>query len=116
MDGMITIVTPQGNFTWQPPTPWWNATKGYFIIQLFEDNSGALVVTIYGTDADSTAAGAYYFITQVSPNIDSYNGIRYIVGLWEDTEPGADVPLPGADLGDTSGFSAGDSITIVAEG
>ncbi|ACJ17314.1 hypothetical protein TON_1824 [Thermococcus onnurineus NA1] len=116
VDGMITIVTPQGNFTWQPPTPWWNATKGYFIIQLFEDNSGALVVTIYGTDADSTAAGAYYFITQVSPNIDSYNGIRYIVGLWEDTEPGADVPLPGADLGDTSGFSAGDSITIVAEG
>ncbi|AFL95059.1 hypothetical protein CL1_0854 [Thermococcus cleftensis] len=112
----ITIVAPGENFTWQAPKVWWNVSQGYFIIQLFEDESGALVVTIYGTDADSTAAGAYYFMAEIYPDIDSYNGIHYFVGLWKDTEAGADVPLPGADLGDTSGFSAGDSITIVAQG
>ncbi|ADT85099.1 carboxypeptidase-like regulatory domain-containing protein [Thermococcus barophilus] len=110
----ITIVSPQGNVTWTAPTPWWNVTEGYFIIQLFTDeNSGALVVTIYGTDADSTAAGAYYFLTEVYPNIAAYNSISYIVGKWEDTEAGADIPLPGANLGDTSGFSAGDTITVI---
>lgn len=74
------------------------------------------MVTIYGTDAYSTAAGAYYFLTQVYPNIADYNGISYIVGLWEDTELGADIPLSGSSLGDDSGFSAGDTITIVAQG
>jgi hypothetical protein len=113
----ITIVTPNNNFTWTAPKPWWNATEGYFIIQVFQDNNtGAFVVTIYGTDADSTAAGAYYFMHDVYPNLANYTGIRYLVGLWQDTEPGADVPLPGADLGDTSGFSAGDTITIVDMG
>lgn len=109
------IVTPNESFTWAPPTPWWNVTEGYFIIQLFEDNqTGALIVTIYGTDADSTAAGAYYFLTSIYPNIDSYTNVSYFVGLWQDTEPGADVPLMAAD--DTSGFSAGDTIFISAQG
>ncbi|RLF83713.1 hypothetical protein DRN44_00155 [Thermococci archaeon] len=113
----ITIVTLEGNFTWTPPKPWWNATEGYFIIQLFEDpDTSALVVTIYGTDMDSTAAGAYYFANTIYPNLDSYSGVNYIVGLWEDTEAGADYELPGASLGDTSGFSSGDSITPVAQG
>jgi len=83
----ITIVTPQGDFKWQAPKIWWNVSEGYFIIQLFEDQSGALVVTIYGTDADSTAAGAYYFMNTIYPNINDYNGINYIVGLWKDTQP-----------------------------
>ncbi|NJE45967.1 peptide ABC transporter permease [Thermococcus sp. GR7] len=113
----ITIVSPQGNFTWTAPTPWWNVTEGYFVIQLFNDRTtGALVVTIYGTDADSTAAGAYYFLTQIYPNINSYSGTNYLVGLWQDTEYGSDIPLPGSSLGDDSGFSAGDTITIVAQG
>ena len=112
----ITIVTPEGNVTWSAPTPWWNVSEGYFIIQMFQDNSGALVVTIYGTDADSTAAGAYYFLTTVYPNIDEYNDITYLVGQWKDTEHGADIPLPGESLGDTSGFSAGDTITVVYVG
>ncbi|ASJ10001.1 hypothetical protein A3L12_01145 [Thermococcus sp. P6] len=113
----VTIVTPNTNFTWSAPKPWWNATEGYFIIQVFQDdNTGAFVVTIYGTDADSTAAGAYYFMSNVYPNLANYTGIRYLVGLWQDTELGADIPLPGEDLGDTSGFSAGDTITIVEMG
>jgi len=116
-NGTIVIVTPEGNFTWNIPRPWWNVSEGYFIIQLFEDpNTSALVVTIYGTDADSTAAGAYYFMTEVYPNIDDYNGVHYIVGLWKDTEAGADYELPGASLGDTSGFSSGDYIVIKAQG
>ncbi|NJE45949.1 PEGA domain-containing protein [Thermococcus sp. GR7] len=115
--GTITIVTPQGNVTWTAPKPWWNVTQGYFVIQSFADRSlNATVFTIYGTDADSTAAGTYYFLTKIYPNIESYRNVQYIVGLWQDTEPGADIPLPGADQGDTSGFSAGDSITIVFMG
>ncbi|AFL95069.1 hypothetical protein CL1_0864 [Thermococcus cleftensis] len=118
LDGRtITIVSPQGNVTWTAPKPWWNVTEGYFIIQVFNDEKiGSFVVTIYGTDADSTAAGAYYFATQIYPNLDSYIGISYFVGLWQDTELGADIPLPGASQGDTSGFSAGDSIEIVFSG
>ncbi|WP_157727033.1 ABC transporter substrate-binding protein [Thermococcus siculi] len=115
--GRIRILTPNGEFIWNVPKPWWNVTEGYFVIQFFNDRTtGALVVTIYGTDADSTAAGAYYFMSQVYPNIDFYSGLNYMVGLWQDTETGADIPLPGAGQGDTSGFSAGDSITIVAQG
>ncbi|ASJ08347.1 hypothetical protein A3L11_03510 [Thermococcus siculi] len=110
----ITIVMPEGNLTWTAPKPWWNVTEGYFVIQMFEDDSGALVVTIYGTDADSTAAGAYYFLTEVYPNIDDYNGVSYLVGQWVDTEPDADIPLPGESQGDTSGFSANDEICIIA--
>ncbi|ADT85100.1 PEGA domain-containing protein [Thermococcus barophilus] len=112
--GSITIVTPQENITWIVPRPWWNVTEGYFIIQAFYDREfNTTVFTIYGTDADSTAAGAYYFLTEVYPNIAAYNSISYIVGKWEDTEAGADIPLPGANLGDTSGFSAGDTITVI---
>ena len=114
---VITIITPQGNVTWTIPSPWWNVTKGYFIIQGFSDKSlNATVFTIYGTDADSTAAGAYYFLTVIYPNIADYRDICYIVGQWTDTEHGADIPLLGASKGDTSGFSAGDSISIVFEG
>ncbi|WP_240910809.1 ABC transporter substrate-binding protein [Thermococcus sp. MAR1] len=116
-DGGITIVTPQGNVTWRVPKPWWNVTEGYFIIQFFNDRTtGALLVTIYGTDADSTAAGAYYFLTHIYQNIDAYGSLNYIVGLWSDTEFGSDIPLPGSSQGDTSGFSAGDDIIIVAMG
>ncbi len=115
--GIIRILTPNEEFVWNVPKPWWNVTRGYFVIQFFNDRAtGALVVTVYGTDADSTAAGTYYFMTQVYPNLGSYSGLNYLVGLWEDTEPGADIPLPGASQGDTSGFSAGDSVTIVAQG
>lgn len=115
--GSIEIITPGKKFLWNIPRPWWNVTQGYFVIQFFNDRTtGALVVTVYGTDADSTAAGTYYFMTQVYPNLSSYSGMNYLVGLWEDTEAGADIPLPGASQGDTSGFSAGDSITIVAMG
>lgn len=113
----INVVTPNGTFTWTAPKPWWNVTQGYFVIQAFADSSiNATVFTIYGTDADSTAAGAYYFLTEVYPNIENYRDVYYLVGQWRDSEPGADVPLPGADQGDKSGFSAGDGITIVAKG
>ncbi len=113
----IVITAPQGNVTWVAPRPWWNVTEGYFVIQAFYDEKhNVSVFTIYGTDADSTAAGAYYFMAQIYPNIDSYGSINYIVGKWADTEPGADIPLPGADQGDTSGFSAEDSIEILFQG
>ncbi|ASJ08335.1 hypothetical protein A3L11_03450 [Thermococcus siculi] len=112
-NGVITIVTPQGNVTWKAPKPWWNATEGYFVIQGFADKSiNATVFTIYGTDADSTAAGAYYFMNIIYPNITNYRDVHYIVGQWRDTEAGADIPLPGASQGDTSGFSAEDAIEI----
>ncbi|AEK73136.1 ABC-type dipeptide/oligopeptide transport system [Thermococcus sp. 4557] len=116
-NGNITIVSPQGNFVWLVPNPWWDVTRGYFIIQFFNDRTtGALVVTIYGTDADSTAAGTYYFLTHVYQNLDAYGDLNYLVGLWSDTEFGSDIPLPGSSQGDASGFSAGDDITIVAMG
>ena len=84
---------------------------------MFTDNdTGALIVTIYGTDADSTAAGAYYFANVIYPNIANYSNVSYIVGEWKDTEAGADYQLPAAGQGDTSGFSAGDSISVVYMG
>jgi len=116
INNKVIITTPEQNITWSIPEIWWNVSEGYFIIQVFQDSSGALVVTIYGTDADSTMAGAYYFMTQIYPNINEYTNTTYIIGEWQDTEPGADYILPGASKGDTSGFSTGDSITIIAEG
>lgn len=113
----ITIVTPHKNITWRVPQKWWNVSEGYFIIQMLNDpNTSALVITIYGTDMDSTAAGAYYFSHYIYPDLDKYIGIGYLVGLWEDTQPGADYELPGRNQGDTSGFSSGDTITIVDRG
>ncbi|HID08599.1 TPA: hypothetical protein EYP13_00050, partial [Candidatus Micrarchaeota archaeon] len=114
----ITIVSPEGNVTWTAPTPWWNVTEGYFIIQIFTDeNSGALVVTIYGTDADSTAAGAYYFAEEIWPSINDFIGIQYIVGKWIDTEEGASYDVANLmDPEDTSGFSYNDDIEIVSKG
>ncbi len=112
----ITITCPKGNITWTTPKPWWNATHGYFVIQMLYDKSGALVVTIYGTDADSTAAGVYYFATQIYPNIASYTNVSYIVGEWIDTNPGAVYPLPAYNQGDRSGFDPQDTIKVVYEG
>ena len=113
----ITIVTPGGNLTWTPPNPWYNVTEGYFIIQLFEDNeTGALVFTIYGTDADSTLAGAYYFANTIYPNLEDYAEVSWIVGEWTDTDAGTSVILlPGAPA-DDSGFNPADSIAIVYQG
>ncbi|MCD6189319.1 MAG: hypothetical protein J7J97_03920, partial [Thermococcus sp.] len=108
----ITIVTPEGNLTWSGPEVWYNVTEGYFIIQLFEDNeTGALVVTIYGTDADSTLAGAYYFANTIYPNLDEYATISWIVGEWTDSDTGEPVVI--LDPADTSGFNPADTIRVV---
>ncbi|USS41094.1 carboxypeptidase-like regulatory domain-containing protein [Thermococcus aggregans] len=111
----ITIVTPKGNLTWSAPEVWYNVTEGYFIIQLFEDNeTGALVVTIYGTDADSTLAGAYYFANTIYPNLADYAEVSWIVGKWTDSDAGEPVVI--LDPADDSGFNPADTITIVYKG
>jgi len=117
----ITIVTPEGNITWSAPEVWYNVTEGYFIIQLFEviqlfeDNeTGALVVTIYGTDADSTLAGAYYFANTIYPNLDDYIGVSWIVGKWTDSDAGEPVVI--LDPADDSGFNPADTIEVVYQG
>jgi len=112
----ILIETPNETFTWVPPKPWYNVTEGYFIIEMFKDNTtGAIVVTIYGTDASSTAAGAYYFANVIYPNIAAYQNVTTIVGKWINTN-NASVPVFVYPNGVPLNFDPGDTIQVVYEG
>ncbi len=114
-DGSISIVadgTVVAN--WTAPAEWWNVSEGYWIIQKVVDNTtGAVIYMIYGTDADSTWAAAYYF----SQHFSELNGKNYVVGIWKDTD--GIIYSPGFlkfTSNDHNGFSPGDLIKPIAEG
>lgn len=112
-----TIYIKVGNETvanWTAPAVWWNVTKGYWVIQkVVDSDTGATIYMIYGTDADSTWAAAYYF----SEHFSELNGVNYVVGCWKDTDNLIYSPafLKFASE-DTNGFSPGDKIGVVIEG
>ena len=114
-DGSISIVVDNETVAnWSAPSPWWNVTKGYWVIQRVVDpDTGAVVYMIYGTDADSTWAAAYYF----SKHFSELNNVNYVVGYWEDTDSMIYSPafLKFAS-DDKNGFSPTDNIGVVVEG
>jgi len=118
-NGVVNIVTPTDTFEWTAPdTVWYDVHEGYFVIQMLTDSeTGATIFMIYGTDRDSTAAGAYWLYTQFATGaIQQYSNSLWVVGKWTDSDGKIDFDfLKGAD-DDVNGFSAGDSITIVAQG
>ncbi|WP_206205836.1 carboxypeptidase-like regulatory domain-containing protein [Thermococcus sp. Bubb.Bath] len=114
-NGSISIVV--GNETvanWTAPTPWWNVTEGYWIIQKVVDpNTNATIYMIYGTDADSTWAASYYF----SQHFAELQGKNYVVGYWKDTDHMIYSPaFLKFSSEDTTGFSPTDDIGVVVEG
>ena len=114
-DGSISIIVNNETVAnWSAPSPWWNVTKGYWVIQRVVDpDTGAVVYMIYGTDADSTWAAAYYF----SKHFSELNNVNYVVGYWEDTDSMIYSPafLKFAS-DDKNGFSPTDNIGVVVEG
>ncbi|WP_193777119.1 carboxypeptidase-like regulatory domain-containing protein [Thermococcus gammatolerans] len=114
-DGSISIVVDNETVAnWSAPSPWWNVTEGYWVIQRVVDpDTGAVVYMIYGTDADSTWAAAYYF----SKHFSELNNVNYVVGYWEDTDSMIYSPafLKFAS-DDKNGFSPTDNIGVVVEG
>ncbi len=110
-NGTVTIVTPNSTITWKAPTPWWNVSKGYWVIQRVVDpNTGAVVYMIYGTDMQSTWAAAYYF----THNLQNLNGVSWVVGCWANTQ---NVPYQSfLEHGSYYGFSPGDKITVISKG
>ena len=119
VNGKVQIVTPNETFTWVGPHgKWWNVTSGYFVIQMVKDpTTGATVFMIYGTDRDSTAAGAYWLYEQFATgNITKFDGVYWVVGQWTDTDHKVSFDFLKGSPDDHNGFSYGDSIQIVAEG
>lgn len=117
-NGVVTIETPVENFTWTAPKPWYNVTSGYFVIQMVKDEkTGAIIFMIYGTDRDSTAAGAYWLYNEFETgNIYKYSNVTWVVGKWTDTDHKVDFDFLKGAPDDNNGFSFNDSIQIVAEG
>ena len=119
VNGKIQVVTPNETFTWAGPHgKWWNVTSGYFVIQMVKDpTTGATVFMIYGTDRDSTAAGAYWLYEQFATgNITKFDGVNWVVGQWTDTDHKVSFDFLKGSPDDHNGFSYGDSIQILAEG
>ncbi|WP_237702137.1 carboxypeptidase-like regulatory domain-containing protein [Thermococcus sp. AM4] len=114
-DGSISIIVNNETVAnWTAPSPWWNVTKGYWVIQRVVDpDTGAVVYMIYGTDADSTWAAAYYF----SKHFSELNNVNYVVGCWKDTDNMIYSPafLKFAS-DDKNGFSPTDKIGVIVEG
>ncbi|ASJ03618.1 hypothetical protein A3L09_10280 [Thermococcus profundus] len=113
-NGTISIVVDNETVAnWTAPAVWWNVSKGYWVIQKVVDpDTGATVYMIYGTDADSTWAAAYYF----SQHFSELHG-NYVVGYWEETDGLIYSPafLQFAS-DDNNGFSPGDNIGVIIEG
>ena len=106
-DGSISIIVNNETVAnWTVPSPWWNVTKGYWVIQRVVDDSGAIIYMIYGTDADSTWAAAYYF----SKHFAELQGRDYVVGYWEDTDGQIFGDALKFASDDTNGFSPTDEI------
>lgn len=102
----------------------WEADEGYFVIQFFEDpETGGLVLSIYGTNPDSTVAGVYHFAYEIYPRTNRYTKIQYVIGKWEDDEEsGTDLPIfllmNDEELEDeeVNGFSRDDEIKEIHRG
>ncbi len=114
-NGTITITAPNFTVTWKAPTPWWNVTKGYWVVQRVRyDGTGATVYMIYGTDMQSTWAGAYWFYETLKKDPSMLNGMNYVVGCWANTQ---NVPFQAfLEHGSYYGFSPGDKIKVMVEG
>ncbi len=114
-NGTITITAPNVSINWTAPTPWWNVSKGYWVVQRVKyGGSGATVYLIYGTDAQSTWAAAYWFYSELKNDPSMLNGISYVVGCWANTQ---NVPYQAfLSHGTYYGFSPGDKIAVVAKG
>ncbi|HEY1958256.1 MAG TPA: hypothetical protein VGH28_21715 [Polyangiaceae bacterium] len=79
------------------------AHHDYFVAYTaVEPVSGTLVFNVYGFYAPGTAAGAYWFRTQVAPSVGTFTKAFYVYE-WTDTDSDG---LP----------SAGDTFTLVASG
>ena len=101
----------------------WEAEEGYFIIQFFEDpDTNGPVLSVYGTNPDSTIAGLYHFTYRVYSKTRKYDGIQYVVGKWEDKEEsGTDLPIfllmeEDVENEDLNGFSRRDKIIELHKG
>ena len=112
-DGSISIIVDNETVAnWTAPSPWWNVTEGYWVIQRVVDKSGAVVYMIYGTDADSTWAAAYYF----SEHFGELQGKNYVVGYWKDTDGQIFGDALKFASDDNNGFSPTDEIGVIVEG
>ena len=102
----------------------WEADEGYFVIQFFEDpETRGPVLSIYGTNPDSTVAGVYHFAYEIYPRTNRYKRIQYVIGKWEDDEEsGTDLPIfllmNDEELEDkeVNGFSRDDEIKEIHRG
>ncbi|AJC72740.1 hypothetical protein X802_05965 [Thermococcus guaymasensis DSM 11113] len=113
-DGSISIIVDNETVAnWTAPSPWWNVSKGYWVVQRVVDpDTGAVVYMIYGTDADSTWAAAYYF----SEHFGELQGKDYVIGYWEDTDGQIFGDALKFASDDNNGFSPTDEIGVIVEG
>ena len=113
-DGSISIIVDNETVAnWTAPSPWWNVSKGYWVVQKVVDpDTGAVVYMIYGTDADSTWAAAYYF----SEHFGELQGKDYVIGYWEDTDGQIFGDALKFASDDNNGFSPTDEIGVIVEG
>lgn len=110
-----TLVSIDGkSFSVPTPRPWWNATRGIFVIQAAQ-LGGNPVLVIEGTNLDATLAGIYYYANFIMNNSESLGDVHYIVGLWEEQDNSV-IPLAKGSVNDKNGFSLGDRIKILAVG
>ena len=112
--GMNYVITPNSRYSIPSPSPWWNATKGLFVVYSMRYNDQP-VLLIEGTNLDATLAGLYYFYSHVYVSPLQYKNTRYIVGEWVERD-GEVLPFAKGAPADKNGFSLGDKIIILERG
>ncbi len=112
--GVNYVITPCSKYSVPSPSPWWNATKGLFVIYSVE-YSGRPVLLIEGTNLDATLAGVYYFYSHIYMVSSVHRDAHYIVGEWIERD-GKVLPFARGTPGDNNGFSYGDKIKILEQG
>lgn len=102
----------------------WDADKGYFLTQIFEDpETQAQIISIQGSNPDSTVAATYHFKEELIPNQLRYDNTQFIAGKWSDNEDQKDTDFPKYLLredeeidGDINGFGEEDTVEELHRG
>ncbi len=78
-------------------------SEDLFVIEVYMDGDGRLILLSYGFGWKGTYAAGKYFHSVIYPNIDSYD-VGWLIVRWEDTNHDTFVNLPGQ----------GDTYTLIA--